>query len=835
MQSRDFSSVALCFDDPRLRMTGVGRLLVRVASYITLLFLAVTAATLTFSSDIFPLRAAGLLLLLFLLDRARHAGEGDYPISGLPKRGTLNIGVCVSSRSFAVIERAFERSGIKRTDIYLEMLRELMGVAEVALGFERLEVNTEEFRARLDTLLRPGETRDSREERMRKLDALLSLAFARAVAAHHEFVEPTDLFAAFANLPDQSVARLFSIFSLGASEVNGAILFSELVRKVSRLAPPESLGNFARVMRRGLRHRVMNRAWTARPTPTLDRYGTDFTDLARAGAAGFLVGHAAEMQRLIDVLARPMNPNALLVGDAGVGKETLVAHFAWLLTKDEIPPALFDKRLVGLDLSQLVAGAPPEELHARLQRIVEEIVEAGNIILYIPDVHNLVKTSSAAYLSVADALTPVLMDNAFPVIGTTYPREYAVSIEPRSDLAGAFEVIRVQEISEEEAVTVLVYDGVILERQFHTRVTLGALRGAVTLAKKYLREKFLPASAEELLKSALAEASRRGDRVLRREDVVRALEARVNVPVHEATGEEAEQLLRLEEIIHERMIDQEEAVKAVADALREYRSGLARKGGPIANFLFVGPTGVGKTELAKTLARVHFGAESAMVRFDMTEYQDTGSIKRFIGATDGTVDGALTRAVRERPYCVVLLDEFEKAHADILNLFLQVFDDGRLTDSMGRVVSFENTILIATSNAHSDIINDSLRQGKPMGEVAEYLKSRLTDVFKPELVNRFSRIVVFKNLSPEDLRKIAALQVKELGKTLAEQGIELVADEGAIALLVKLGYEPAFGARPLRRVLEEKIRAALSKKILKGEIARGGTVTLTAEGEEFRF
>lgn len=816
-------------------MTGVGRFAVRVVSSTALLVLAVAAATLAFSSDIISLRAIGFLLLLFLADRARHAGGGDRPISRLPRTGVLNVGVCLSSRGFAVLERAFERSGIKRTDLYLELLHDLMGVPEVAASFERLEVSAREFRERLEALTQSGGAREPQEERFRKLEALLSLAFARGVAAHHEFVEPADIFAAFPSLDTPAITRLFSMFSLTAAEVHGALLFAELARRASRFSPPDSLGGFAHVLRRGVRHRVMNRAWTARPTPTLDRYGTDFTDLARAGAAGFLVGHAAEMERLVDVLARPLNPNALLVGDAGAGKETLVAHLAWRLTKDEVPPALFDKRLVGLDISRLVAGAAAEELHTRLQQVVREIIDAGNVILSIFDVHNLAKTSSAAYLSVADALTPILMDNAFPVVGTTYPREYAASIEPRSDLAAAFEVIRVQEISEEEAVTVLVYDGVILERQFRVRVTLGALRGAVTLAKKYLREKLLPASAEELLKSALALAERRGDKVLRREDVVRALEARVNIPVHEATEAEAEQLLHLEETIHTRLIDQEEAVKSVSDALREYRSGLARKGGPIANFLFVGPTGVGKTELAKTLAKVQFGAETAMVRFDMTEYQDAASITRFLGAPDGTIDGALTRAVRERPYCVILLDEFEKAHADILDLFLQVFDDGRLTDGLGRTVNFENTILIATSNAHSDIVNDSLRQGKPMGEIAEYLKSRLTDVFKPELVNRFSRIVVFKNLSPEDLRKIAALQVKDLAKVLAEQGITLEADASAIELLVKLGYEPAFGARPLRRVLEEKIRAPLAEKILKKEIARGGTFTLSAEGEVFRF
>ncbi|MBM3256839.1 MAG: ATP-dependent Clp protease ATP-binding subunit [Candidatus Liptonbacteria bacterium] len=832
MDSAAFKDKTLLFDDPRLHLSGVGRFVVRVLSYTFLLFLTGAAITLALS-DIRGLQVLGVLLLLFLLDRAWHAGRGDRSIRDLRNQDPVNLAKCVSSRTFGILERAFERSGIKHSNVLLEVFQDLLHLPEVVTGFERLEISLEEFRTRLQATLKESST-DSHAERLKKLEELVVGAFEHAGRMHHSFIEPADVFAAFPFLSDPAVAKLLNIFSLKAADMEGVILFGELSRKLARLSP-SSLGSFGKLMRPGVRHRIMNRAWTARPTPMLDSYSTDFTDLARAGAAGFLVGHKAELERLLDVLARPLNPNALLVGEAGAGKETLVAHFAALLIKDEVPSALFDKRLVGLDIAELVAGAAPEELHARLQRIVGEIIEAGNIILYLPDIHNFLKTSSSAYISVADALVPILRNNAFSVIGATYPREFAASIEPRSDLTGIFEVIRVEEISESEATTILVYDAMILEGQFKVRTTLGAIKNAVTLAKKYLREKLLPTSAEELLKSALALASKRGDKVLRKEDVIKAVEARVNVPVHEATKEEAEKLLNLEKIIHERMVDQEEAVKAVADALRAYRSGLARKGGPIATFLFVGPTGVGKTELAKTLARVEFGSENAMVRFDMTEYQEVASLRRFIGATDGSVGGTLTRAVTEKPYCVVLLDEFEKANPDILDLFLQLLDDGRLTDAIGRTVSFENTIIIATSNAHSDLINTALRQGQPMMEIAEYLKSRLTDVFRPELVNRFSKIVVFKNLSPDDLRKIAGLQLKELGKTLEEQGIALEADASAIDLLVKLGYEPQFGARPLRRVIEEKIRAPLSEEILKGNASRGTTLTVRGEGDAFRF
>jgi ATP-dependent Clp protease ATP-binding subunit ClpA len=291
----------------------------------------------------------------------------------------------------------------------------------------------------------------------------------------------------------------------------------------------------------------------------------------------------------------------------------------------------------------------------------------------------------------------------------------------------------------------------------------------------------------------------------------------------------------MEDSIHERLIGQDEAVSAIAEALREYRSGLARQGGPIASFLFVGPTGVGKTELAKILTQIQFGSEKMMIRFDMTEYQDKESFIRFIGSPDGRTSGALTDAVRGKPYSLILLDEFEKAYPDILNLFLQVFDDGRLTDNLGRTVDFANTIIIATSNAHSDIVNEALNKGESMVDIAEYVKTRLTDVFKPELLNRFSKIVVFRNLTPADLQKIVVLNFNDLTEIAKAQGIYLDVDPSAISEIVKLGYDPAFGARPLRRAIDEKIKAPLSSAILGKTIAKGDRVKIVYENDAFSF
>ena len=277
-------------------------------------------------------------------------------------------------------------------------------------------------------------------------------------------------------------------------------------------------------------------------------------------------------------------------------------------------------------------------------------------------------------------------------------------------------------------------------------------------------------------------------------------------------------------------------MKAVSQSLREYRSGLSRDGGPIAAFLFVGPTGVGKTELSKILARIQFGSEKLMARFDMSEYQTKESISRFIGSSDGKIAGSLTEAIIQRPYSLILLDEFEKAHPDILNLFLQVFDDGRLTDALGRTVDFSNTIIISTSNAHSDFIKTHIDAGTAMETIADELKKKLTQYFKPELLNRFSRIIVFKNLSPENIKAIAALQLKDLERVVGEgHGIVLEFSDEVVGRVAELGYDPAFGARPLRGVISDKIKSVLAEKILKSEIINGSSVKIILENGEIKF
>jgi len=830
------TGVTLIFDDPRFRMTVGGRLFVRIVSYVCYILLVAAMGT-CFISGIPRLAFAGVFLLLFLLNWWMHRTRGEVPISAFPHAGTLNVASAFGSTTFTLVERSFDRSILTGQNFYLAVTKNLLEVRGIADGLRRLDVPPNEFKDKLEGFLnesRPSQlTPDGKELLLASVNALATHAFMEAASAGHDSVTLTDLFTALGTVKDGFIDRLFNLFTIEPGDLKRALILSSVVYEIGKI--PRALGGFAPVLRRGIRHRVINRAWTSRPTPTLDRYGTDFTDLARESQAGFLVGHAEEYEKLVEALARPVNPNALLVGEAGVGKETIIQHLAFKLIKDEVPAALFDKRLVSIEIQNLIAGAEPSELGARIAKVAEEIVTAGNIILYIPDIHNLVKSSSSAYLTAADALMPIIKNDAFPTLGTSYPREFKQFIEPRSDFAGSFEIIHVNEISIPEAETVLAYQSLILERKNHITISFGAIKRATVLAKKYLTDKFLPSSAEELLKSALVAAEERGEKVLGPELVTSVAETKVHIPLHEADRGEAEKLLHMEDIVHRRLIGQDEAVTAVAEALREYRSGLARQGGPIASFLFVGPTGVGKTELAKILADIQFGSEKMMVRFDMTEYQDKESFIRFIGSPDGKTSGALTEAIREKPYSLVLLDEFEKAFPDILNLFLQVLDDGRLTDNFGRTVDFTNTIIIATSNAHSDIINDSLSKGESMKDIADYLKTRLTDVFRPELLNRFSKIIVFRDLTPIDLQKIVELNLSDLAELVKAQGIFLDFDPSAVSEIVKLGYDPAFGARPLRRTIDEKIKAPLSSAMLGKTVEKGDRIKLVYENDAFSF
>ena len=824
--------------EPRLRMTRAGRFVIRLTSYSFYSFMTVFIGT-ALLSDVLSLKWIALLLALIGLDRLSHVGHAERSLLLAPKHGRVNAALYLAPQAFHTIAEAFESARSRRGDFELVLFERLLGYREIKRAFLKIDVDMSEFRAKLgEHIVKSVESGvfPSRDELLRAAEEIITAAFDAARRSDAHFIELPDLLTALGGVDDQELAGLFDIFEITPGELEHVAILSRFAHSRGSIGmSPSALGGFGSHPRK-IRHRVINRAWTSRPTPTLDAYGEDITDLARIGLVGFMIGHEAEYERVVDVLAKGNNPNVLLVGDPGVGKHTLVSHLAHMIVRDHVPPPLFDKRIVSVSIGSLIAGTDIGKLAERLKKILYEVADAGNVILCIPDIHNLGRTSGALQMSAADILLPAIKGTTFSVIGGTYPLEFRKYVQPNSDFVGAFEVVHLAELSEEEAMRVLVYASILFERQYRIAIDFPAIRTAVTIAHKYFRGSLLPASAEELLKEALASCREKRKRTLDAEDIIAVAEHKINIPLRKVIGSDAATLLHLESIIHERFINQDDAVTAVARSLREYRSGLSRKGGPIATFLFVGPTGVGKTELSKIVARLQFGSSEFMIRFDMSEYQEKQSITRLIGSPDGTVSGSLTDAVREKPYSLLLLDEFEKAHPDILNLFLQVFDDGRLTDSTGRVVDFQNTIIIATSNAHSVFIQSEIANGVSSEAIADGLKKKLTDYFKPELLNRFSQIIVFRSLSKSDVAKIARLLLQEVAETVkASHAITLNFDDATVQKIAEMGYDPTFGARPLRAVISERVRSVLAEKILRNEVQRGDTITLSLEGDALRI
>jgi ATP-dependent Clp protease ATP-binding subunit ClpC len=822
------------FKHPLFSADRVSRSLTRIISY-TFFIIVVGAIVACFLSDVSQLRWAALLSILFVLDYFVHLHSSPFSVRAF-LRGDVpdnNMVLCADKEVIHHSVAAFEKSLSVGGDFYLALALELIEVEAVEHALQRLDILIKDFRKKIEKELE-GSLKNSKKPDKQELTVQIKNLFFIAAneADFHgrHSIESDILFSALMSVGDPKINKIADFFSIDSRDINSALIFGRFLRKNRKI--PLFTGGF------GLKTIIIkpsrvNRTFTSRPTPLLDAFSKDMTDLAKAGVEGFLIGHQKEYDQMIDILSRHGDRNVLLVGEPGVGKESLVAHLAFNIVADNVPTSLFDRRLVALSIGELISGASEQELSERLSNIVKEITSAGNIVLYIPEIHQLAKTSQSGAIQLSDLLMPIIKSDAFPIIGATYPKEFKEYIEDKTDFANAFEVLSISEISQQEAIMLLTYDSLILEKQYKLTIHFSAIKQAVVLAAKYFHYKPLPASARELFKEAISMATQRGSESVTGDTITQIVERKINVPIHKTGKAEAQMLLNLEDIIHKKYINQDEAVSAVSESLRAYRSGLSRKGGPIASFLFVGPTGVGKTELSKMLADIQFGSEKFMVRFDMSEYQQKESISRFIGSADGKIAGSLTEAVIHRPYSLILLDEFEKAHPDILNLFLQVFDDGRLTDSFGRVVDFQNTIIIATSNAHSVYIQEQIRSGKKILDFSDEIKKKLFDYFKPELINRFSNVVVFRPLSIENVTSIARINLKSLAQILDEsQGIEMQFDDAVIEKIATLGYDPAFGARPLRKVIDESIKSKLSKKILAQEIVKGQTIKVGLDNSQ---
>ncbi|MBU0531722.1 ATP-dependent Clp protease ATP-binding subunit [Patescibacteria group bacterium] len=576
----------------------------------------------------------------------------------------------------------------------------------------------------------------------------------------------------------------------------------------------------------------MNRAMTAVATPMLDQVSDDLTRAAAYGKLPMLINRESEIEQIFRIIEGG-NQSVVLVGPPGVGKSALIYGIAERMVEERVPKILEDKRLVQISVPHIVSGASPAEAQERLLMVLNEVARSRNIVLIVEGIEELTGISAGGGLS--SDLSSILIDalnRGFTfLIASSTPEAYTEVIE-RSPLGQVLQKVQVDEPELNEAIQVLEAKVSGIEYQNNVIFSYAALADAVKLSDRYIHDRYLPEKAVEICSEvALAVAKSKGANALvTAEDVAVIITEKTKIPVQKVSEDETEKLLQLEVRMHERMIGQNEAVDAVAAALRRARAELRAENRPIANFLFLGPTGVGKTELAKTTAEVYFGNEGAMQRFDMSEYQNQSSLARMIGeAGEG---GLLTEAVRQNPFSLLLLDELEKAHPEILNLFLQVMDDGRLTDGAGRTIDFTNVILIATSNAGTEYIQSEVQKGTDLEDIKNHLiEEELKGIYRPEFLNRFDGVIVFKPLTIDEVVQIAYLMIGQVEGRLEAKGIHFRADDEAVQELAEKGFDPKFGARPLRRVIQDQVDDAVAKVLLEGKVGRRDTVVLKTGGQ----
>lgn len=576
----------------------------------------------------------------------------------------------------------------------------------------------------------------------------------------------------------------------------------------------------------------MNRAMTAQQTPLLDRFSEDLTLAAKNGYIAPMIGREKEMEEVLRGIESGRRSIAL-VGEPGAGKSAIVEQIARRMVEEDVPKELFDKRLVSVNIPQIVAAGDPGMAAERFMSMLHEVGMSGNIILVMNNIEALTGAGLGGTMDLAEMLATELDKGYLLAMVTTTPQAWTRYIERRS-LANKLIRVNITELDKDATIQVLMARSGQVEWQNKVYFSYAALEKAAELADKFIHEKAAPEKALDVIREAavLARKSRGEKTFVSAEDVATVVHEKTSIPVETMTRKEADKLLSLEDNLHKRVIGQEEAVKAVAQALKRARAELREGKRPIANFLFMGPTGVGKTELTKALAAEYFGKEEAMVRLDMSEYQDRASIARVIGAPGDDRGGLLTEAVRHQPYTILLLDELEKANPDILTLFLQVMDDGRLTDGVGRTVDFSNVMLIATSNAGTQYIQGEVTKGTPLENIKRGLmETELKGIFRPEFLNRFDGVIVFKPLTMDDVTQIAWLMINNITKRLADKGIRFRAEDSAVEELAKEGFDPLFGARPLRRVIQEKVDNALADVMLRGEIGRKDTIVLEPGGK----
>jgi len=583
-----------------------------------------------------------------------------------------------------------------------------------------------------------------------------------------------------------------------------------------------------------MKKRGIGKQWSAGYTVNLDRYSVEVTEIiAKQNLSIQLIGHQKEIYAIERILARSGENNVLLVGRSGSGRSTVAYAFAKKVVEGRSFSNLNDKRVLELDMQAVLAGLDtPGEILERLKIIFSEAVSAGNVILIIDEIHNYLGSDKGpAAVDITSVILPYLSSSNFQVIGITTYEGWHKYIENNVSIKNLFVKVEVSEATAEQTIFILEDMLPGLERKYKISASYRVLRDVVKLTERYIQDAPFPEKAIDILSEAFIYTVSKGGNSILVEDINKIISERVEVPVGVVQEEEREKLLTLEQRIHQRIVNQEEAVKLISEAMRRARVGVKAGKRPIGSFLFLGPTGVGKTETSKALAVAYYGSEERMIRFDMSEYQEISSINRLIGSVEMSEPGLFAKAVSDNPFSLILLDEIEKAHPNILNLFLQVFDEGWLTDAFGKKVSLTDCIIIGTSNAGAELIRENVKQGKSLDSFKDDLTDYLLKqgVFKPEFLNRFDAVVVFRPLTHEHLIQIAILMMNDLSKRLMEgMGIRLIVNPDLIEKIVELGYQPEFGARPMRRVIQDEIESRIAKRILEQNLKRGDFIEIKA-------
>ena len=779
--------------------------------------------------------------------------------------------------------------------VVLGLLREGTGVAASVLGARG--ITAAGYRDKVVEAESSGEfCRLTPEDFTPRAKKAMEMAMAEAASMQHGYVGTEHILLAV--LRDDTSVAVRLLTALGARPDE---LFDDIARAIG--ASP------AQTTAEGPRSGApRGKGASGGKTPTLDQFGRDLTQMAREGKLDPVIGRSQEIERVIQILSRRTKNNPCLIGEPGVGKTAIAEGLAQKITADEVPELLRGKRVVTLDLTGMVAGTKYRgDFEERIKNAVDEVVRAGDIILFIDEVHTLIGAGAAeGAVDAANILKPSLARGELQIIGATTLEEYRKHIEKDAALERRFQPVTVGEPSQEEAVLILRGLRDRCEAHHKVKITDEALESAVTLSSRYISDRYLPDKAIDLIDEAASRVRLRAftappdlkkledevkrldeekkaavneqdfERAARLRDEEREVTARLEkqreewqeknagitgevtarevaeivsswtgVPVTQLTEAEGQRLLRLEETLHQRLVGQDEAVSAVARAIRRGRVGLKDPKRPTGSFIFLGPTGVGKTELCKALAEAMFGDENAMIRLDMSEYMEKHTVSRMVGSPPGYVGydegGQLTEKVRRKPYAVLLFDEIEKAHPDVFNLLLQILEDGVLTDGQGRRVDFRNTVIIMTSNVGARLITEhrSLGFGGAANAADDAGQRRIRDdvmgelkkTFRPEFLNRVDDIIVFRQLTKEDIHEIARRMLTSLDKRLKDMDITVQVTDAAVEAIAAEGFDPVYGARPLRRAIQSRIEDPLAEKLLEGAFQAGDSVTVDyAEG-----